>query len=115
MSHKQNTLSANAVSLLNKKVSRAILVAERADDEREIGHQSEIKVRAAWMQVANLERHIVDLTQAGTPEGDIARAGAVSAYVACGEIDRARELANGFLSDPALGEARKKEIAAMVA
>ena len=60
MSHKQNTLSANAVSLLNKKVSRAILVAERADDEREIGHVSEIKVRAAWMQVAKLERHPTD-------------------------------------------------------
>lgn len=100
---------------LHAEVSCAIMDVERAEDESDSGLRGQKKVYLGWLRVAKLEQRIVELTQAGTPEGDIARAGAVSAYVACGDLDLARALAREILADPALSDARKKEIAAMVA
>lgn len=94
---------------LNVRVSRAIRLAQDAEDD------GDATAPALYAEVADLEAALADLHPADTVEGAEARRGAVRACRKAGHEERADAIANAFLRDPLLGDERREQIWAMLA
>lgn len=89
---------------LNLLVSEAILRAEALSDLRAPG------AAGAHLDVSMLEEKIADLTSAETPQGALARQGAVGAAVLAGDRERAALLADRFCAEVGASDAFCNEL-----
>jgi len=79
--------------VLNILVSGAIWRAEQLET---LGFAS---AQRAWMEVASLEAELAKALPASSPEGRIARRGAVRAALKAGDFTHAQNLAASYLND----------------
>ena len=88
---------------LNGLVSIAIRRAELLDEMR-------VPSAAAWREVLLYEQQLAEITSASTIPGGIARVGAVSAALACGERQKAAQLAQRYRAETGLWEERRRAL-----
>lgn len=108
---------------LNQQVTSAILHAERferLDDSDALSADEAREKAAAYLEVSRLEEALARELAASDVEGAIARRGAITAAMSAQAFDRARSVADRFLSEslPAelaehLGHLRTQADAAM--
>jgi len=99
------TVSEERRNELNRKVSMAILRAERlADAEAPDAGPGGAETQIAYAEVSRWEEALAALHPADRMEGAIARLGAVTAALRAGDETRAWQLARRYLAEPALDE-----------
>ncbi len=93
---------------LNALVSIAILRAEMLEDARDSAQVG------AWREVLELEKRLAIMTDAASPPGGVARAGAVDAAIKSKQLDIALQLRKTYFAESGLPQARRHEISAMI-